>query len=164
MFEAADFVPCDFVVPLLLETPEFRLRMLSVEDVAQDFDAVMSSVEHLQNLFPGSDWPLGLTLAENRIDLSWHQKEFQLRRSFAYTVVDPAGARVLGCVYINPTRHQAYDAAVYLWVRADELAGGLESRLLSVVRDWVARCWPFVRAADPGRGIAWSVWNNQPSG
>lgn len=33
------FVPVDFVVPERLETPEFRLRPLTVHDVVKDFDA-----------------------------------------------------------------------------------------------------------------------------
>ena len=97
------FVAAEFKVPEQLETPEFRLRMLTVHDVVKDYDAVMSSVEHLSKVWPGSGWPEGLTLEQNLIDLGWHQKEFQRRRSFAYTVVNLAETQVLGCVYINPT-------------------------------------------------------------
>jgi len=32
-------VPDEFKVPESLETPRFRLRMLSVHDVAKDYDA-----------------------------------------------------------------------------------------------------------------------------
>jgi hypothetical protein len=41
------FVPTEFAVPGTLETDEFRLRMLTVNDVVKDYDAVMTSVEHL---------------------------------------------------------------------------------------------------------------------
>jgi hypothetical protein len=54
----------------------------------------------------------GLTLEQNLIDLGWHQKEFQRRRSFAYTVVHPSESQVLGCVYINPTRKLGHRVAV----------------------------------------------------
>ena len=40
------FVPSDFTVPEKLETGEFRLRMLTVNDVVKDYDAVMSSFDH----------------------------------------------------------------------------------------------------------------------
>lgn len=152
------FVPKEFQVPATLETAEFRLRMLSVHDVVKDFDAVVTSVEHLKTIWPGGKWPEGLTLEQNLIDLGWHQKEFQIRRSFAYTVVSPSEQRVLGCVYIDPTRKPGYDAEVFLWARQSELASGLEARLYDAVREWLASTWPFKRAAFPGRGIAWEEW------
>jgi hypothetical protein len=63
------FVDEDFVVPDNLETDEFRLRMLTVNDVVKDYDAVMSSVDHLSKVWPGSGWPDDLTLEEDLIDL-----------------------------------------------------------------------------------------------
>ena len=38
------FVPLDFKVPEKLETQRFRARMLTVDDVVKDYDAVMTSV------------------------------------------------------------------------------------------------------------------------
>ena len=152
------FVPADFEIPETLERPEFRLRMLTVHDVVKDYDAVMSSVEHLSTIWPGGKWPRGLTLEQNLIDLGWHQKEFQTRRSFAYTVVTPAETRVVGCVYINPSPKSAYDAVAYLWARQSELASGLEARLHAAVRDWLATRWPFANVAFPGRDTDWETW------
>lgn len=151
------FIPKTFVVPPQLETDEFRLRMLTVNDVVKDYDAVMSSVEHCKTIW-GGKWPEGLTLEQNLIDLGWHQKEFQTRRSFAYTVVQPNESRVLGCVYVEPTRKRDYDAEVYLWARQSELATGLEDRLYSAVREWVASLWPFKSVAYPGRSVSWEAW------
>lgn len=155
------FVPSDFTVPQTLETTEFRLRMLTVNDVVKDYDAVMSSVEHCRTIW-GGRWPQGLTLEQNLIDLGWHQKEFQTRRSFAYTVVHPSEARVLGCVYIEPTRKPGYDAEVYLWARQSELAGGLEGRLYVAVEDWIASHWAFGSVAYPGRSVSWEAWRALP--
>jgi hypothetical protein len=156
------FVPAGFQVPATLETKEFRLRMLTVNDVVKDYDAVMSSVGHLKTIWPGSGWPSGLTLEQNLIDLGWHQKEFQMRRSFAYTVVMPDESRVVGCVYINPTRKQGFDAVVYLWARESELSGGLEARLHAAVKDWVSKEWPFKKVAFPGRDVGWDAWRAIP--
>lgn len=153
------FVPRDFAVPPGLETGEFRLRMLTVNDVVKDYDAVMTSAAHLATIWPGSAWPAGLTLEQNLIDLGWHQKEFQIRRSFAYTVVRPDESSVLGCVYINPSAKQGFDAAIHLWARQSELAGGLEQRLHEAVRAWVRERWPFRSPAFPGRDTPWEVWN-----
>ena len=107
---ALPFVPKEFKVPEKLETKEFRLRMLTVNDVVKDYDAVMTSVEHLKSVWPGGSWPEGLTFEQDLIDLGWHQKEFQRRTSFAYTVVTPSESEVTGCVYINPTPKRDYDA------------------------------------------------------
>jgi hypothetical protein len=156
------FVPVDFEIPETLETSEFRLRMLTVNDVGKDYEAVVTSTEHLKTIWPGSDWPEGLTFEQNLIDLGWHQKEFQMRQSFAYTVVTPSGSRVTGCVYINPSRKRGYDAVVYLWARQSELAGGLEQRLLAAVKDWLAEKWPFKQLAFPGRDISWEAWQQVP--
>lgn len=153
------FVPEDFAVPDTLVTDEFRLRMLTVNDVVKDFDAVVSSAGHLKSLSPANTWPDGLTLEQNLIDLGWHQKEFQRRRSFAYTVVSPSESVVLGCVYIYPSYRRDYDAEVYLWTRQSELAGGLEERLYRAVREWVASDWPFRRVAYPGRSVTWEQWH-----
>lgn len=157
------FVPPDFTVPATLETGEYRLRMLTVHDVVKDYDAVITSVDHLKTIWPGGKWPVGLTLEQNLIDLGWHQKEFQIRRSFAYTVVTPSESRVVGCVYIEPTHKAGYDAEVYLWARQSELAGGLEDRLYAAVRGWIATVWPFRAVAFPGRSVAWDIWRAIPN-
>lgn len=156
------FVPSDFDVPASLVTPEFTLRMLSVDHVVNDFDAVMTSVSHLKTIWPGETWPDGLTLRQNLIDLGWHEKEFQLRQSFAYTVLSPDESRVTGCVYINPSRKQGHDAAVYLWARESELASGMEDRLHAAVVNWLAASWPFSAAAFPGKNIPWEAWRTKP--
>jgi hypothetical protein len=156
------FVPPGFPVPATLETGEFRLRMLTVHDVIKDYDAVMSSVDHCKTVWPGGKWPDGLTLEQNLVDLGWHQKEFQTRRSFAYTVVTPSESMVVGCVYIVPTRKRGHDAEVYLWARQSELAGGLEDRLHAAVKAWLATDWPFKSAAFPGKDVSWDAWRAIP--
>jgi hypothetical protein len=157
------FIPADFAVPEKLETDEFRLRMLTVNDVVKDYDAVMSSVDHCKTVWPGGKWPEGLTLEQNLIDLGWHQKEFQTRRSFAYTVVKPSESMVVGCVYIEPTRRCGHDAVVFLWARQSELPGGLEERLYAAVKAWISIDWPFKTPAFPGRDIAWETWRAIPN-
>lgn len=154
------FVPGDFDVPEQLETDKYRLRMLAVSDVVKDYDAVMSSGDHIQqNVWPGSSWPTDLTLEQNLIDLGWHQKEFQRRRSFAYTVVELNESRVIGCVYIEPTRKKDYDAVVYLWTRPPDQTDLVdEAALRDVVRSWLRDDWPFESPAFPGTDISWGDW------
>ena len=155
------FVATDFDVPAMLETKHFRLRMLTVGDVVKDYDAVISSAEHLQSVWPGSSWPAGLTLEQNLIDLGWHQKEFQRRRSFAYTVVELDESRVIGCVYINPSRKVGYDAVVYLWTRPPNQTDVIdEDTLRTAVRSWLKDEWPFENAVFPGTDIGWEDWED----
>ena len=153
------FIHSGFSVPDQLETEEFRLRMLTVNDVVKDYDAIMSSADELKNIWPDSGWPEGLTLEEDLVDLGWHQREFLDRSSFAYTVVNLEETKVLGCVYINPTRKQGYDAEVYFWARDTKLGTGLDSRLYNALKLWLDSAWPFEKVAYPGREIEWAAWN-----
>jgi hypothetical protein len=133
------FVPDDFTVPAGLEHDRFRLRMLSVNDVVKDFDALCERVNRdgePQQRFVD-------TVAENLVDLGWHQKEFETRRSFAYTMVAPDESQVLGCVYVEPS--ETHDAKVWMWVRRSAWEAGLDPVLEAAVRDWIAREWPFER-------------------
>lgn len=155
-------VPHDFTVPLVLETDKFRLRILKVTDVVKDYEAVMTSIDHLQGLFgPRSAWPPeDLTFEQDLIDLGWHQKEFQMRSSFAYTVMNPDESQCLGCVYIFPPTKSNFDAEVYLWVRKSACDQGLDPILYETVKKWIAEKWPFKKVAYPGREIGWETWKS----
>jgi hypothetical protein len=111
--------------------------MLSVDDVVKDFDAINDMVDRRGERQP----PFVPTVRDNLVDLGWHEKEFRIRRSFAYTVVAPDESQVLGCVYLNPS--DQYDARVKMWVRRDAWEEGLDPVLEAAVREWVARDWPF---------------------
>ena len=156
------FVPAEFVVPSELVTANFTLRMLSVGDVEKDFEAVTLSAARVSKVWPDSGWPAGLTLRQNLIDLGWHEKEFQNRTSFAYTMVAPDESEVLGCVYVYPTDKAGHDAEIFLWVRESEVANDLDEALFEVVQRWLASTWPFVNPAYPGRAISWAQWDSLP--
>jgi hypothetical protein len=156
-------VPKDFVVPERLACDGFHLRMLSVDDVVKDFDAVIASRQNLKGLMsPIDDWPEGLTLKENLIDLGWHQREFTQRHSFAYTVMAADESQCLGCCYIYPSARQGYEVEAFYWARGDAAGAGLEPRLGRAFRDWLERDWPFRGVAFPGRDISWRAWAELP--
>ena len=138
-------VPEDFDVPAGLETDRFLLRMLSVRDLVPDFEAIHAQASK-DGEYLGAP---GLTLEQNLVDLGWHEKEFQLRRSFAYTVVTPDESRVLGCVYLYPAEDS--DVRVLMWVRREAWEAGLDSELEQTVRSWIAERWPFATVTYPGR-------------
>lgn len=154
-------VPDDFIVPGQLETTRIRLRPLTINDAVKDYDAVISSETRLRTIFrQDGDWPRGLTLEQNLIELGWHQTEFQLRTSFAYTVVSLDESTVLGCLYIYPTQKPGYDVEVTLWVRESEANTGLDEHLFTHAKAWIDNSWPFSSPAYPGRTIDWSAWES----
>ena len=155
------FLPREFEVPAQLETARFRLRTITIHDVVKDYDAVMSSIDHLWAMFGDQwGWPTAeLTLEQDLIDLGWHQKEFQLRSSFDYAVMSLDERRLLGCVYVDPPTVTGYDAEIYLWVRTDELENGLDELLYATVKRWIAEEWPFDKVIYPGREMSWIEFN-----
>ncbi len=158
----APFVPNDFQIPETLEGEGFRLRMLTVNDVVKDYDAVMTSIDHLRGVFgPRSKWPQpALTLEQDLIDLGRHQKEFQVRSSFAYTVMNPTETQCLGCVYILKPTKAGFDAEVYMWLRKSEFDRGADPYFYETVKHWISERWPFEKVAYPGRDVDWDSWNN----
>lgn len=156
------FVPDNFAIPTGPENSRLRIRMLTVNDVVKDYDAVATSLDDLQGSFgPKSKWPpKDLSLEQDLIDLGWHQKEFQRRSSFTYAVMNPDESRCLGGVAVYPPSKTGYDAEVYVWVRKSELASGLDEFLFLTVRKWIEQEWPFKNVAYPGREISWGKWES----
>jgi len=155
---ATTIVPADFVVPESFETADYRLNVLTPAVAELDYDAVMTSKEHLREVFSAGDrWPADdMTLAGNVKDLRKHEAEFHAREAFAYTVLTPSADLCLGCVYIYPSTVADYDCEVYCWVRASALK--LDTALHDDMRRWLKSHWPFERPAFPGREISWAQW------
>ena len=159
------FVPKSFSIPDGIKNKEFKIRKLTIHDLVKDYDAVMSSIDHLKGIFgPKNSWPSAkLTLEQNLVDLAWHQKEFEIKNSFTYTVMNLIETKCLGCVYINPSEKVGFDAEVIFWVRKSELANGLDERLFSEIKFWLSKEWWFKNAGFPGRLIDWDQWNSIPN-
>ena len=151
----APFVPDDFEPPAGLELARMRLEPLGPQHNERDHAAWMSSIEHIhatpgfEGGFDSEDpWPQPMTLEQNLADLEGHAADFQARRGFTYSVLDPAGDDVLGCVYIYPSKGSDHDARVHSWVRASHPE--LDAPLWKAVSDWLTRDWPFQQIAyDP---------------
>lgn len=158
------FLPEEFYVPTLVAGLRFQIRPISVHDVVRFFDAVMCSRERLWEHFGALwGWPTtNLTLEQVLVDLAWHQKEGEQRRSFAYAVLTPDEARLLGCVYIFPAKKAGAYAEADFWVRADQEETGLEKELEEFVREWLDTAWPFDTVRFPGRDLPWHEWQALP--
>jgi RimJ/RimL family protein N-acetyltransferase len=139
----AEFVPPDFDPPHGLETPQFVLEPLEPDHNERDYEAWTSSMEHIRSTpgWPGSSWPREMTLDENRADLERHANDFRNRGGFTYTVLEPEGRDVIGCVYIYPVSDAEYDARALSWVR--ETHAELDAPLWRAVSGWLASDWPF---------------------
>lgn len=163
---SASFVPDDFVVPLELVTPEFRLEPLGSQHNTADLAAWTGSIEHIRATpgFQGRSWPPvdGMTSEQNLGDLREHAEDFARRSGFTYSVIKTGSGEVIGCVYIYPAHADGsapdsspaddsgtggFDgpdrsvADVRSWVRADRAA--LDAPLYAAVDAWLATCWPF---------------------
>ena len=154
-------IPASFNPPTRIETPGFTLVPLSPAVVKIDYDAYMSSVEHLQKTFSRStDWPhAGISDADAMLDMQTEEGRFKARKSFAYSVLTPDGSRERGSVYVSPSPVAGYDAVVRMWVTKAEYDSGFDAELYTWVTAWVRKDWPFRKVAYPGRAIDWATWD-----
>jgi hypothetical protein len=159
---APSFVAADFNPPTHVETGQFRVVPLGPDLVEIDFDAYMSSIEHLQKTFTRSaEWPhSGISDADAMRDMETEQARFRNRESFAYAVLTKDGRRERGCIYVYPSPVPGYDAMVRLWVTKAEYDAGFDAELFAWVTTWMQRDWPFAKIAYPGRTIAWEKWDS----
>jgi hypothetical protein len=148
-----DFVPADFDPPTSLSTERFRLEPLGPQHNEADHHAWTSSIEHVRATpgFAESSWPPieGMSLEKNLDDLRRHADDFEARRGFTFTVLDPGDQDVIGCVYIYPSSSEDWDITVRSWVTADRAE--LDVPLADAVAQWLATDWPWERVDRPGR-------------
>lgn len=158
------FVAPAFAVPTSAEGPGFRLQPLGPDLVKIDFEAYMSSIEHLQQTFTRSTaWPHpAITDADALLDMQTEAARFAARESFAYAVLTPDGKRERGCIYVSPSPVAGYDAVVRIWVTKAEHDAGFDQQLAAWAHTWIAMKWPFRQVAWPGRDVPWSVWDALP--
>jgi hypothetical protein len=152
-------LPRGFVAPERVEGDGFRLRPLRLADAEMDYEAVMESAGRLRGFMdPASEWPEGLTLHENRVDLGWHEREFTLGHSFAWTVVARDESRCLGCAYLYPSDKAEFETMAFWWVR--ECALAFDAAVGAVFRGMLAGL--PLGVAFPGRDMAWAAWEALP--
>jgi hypothetical protein len=138
----------DFHVPEILEAESFRIRKLCAKDVYLDYIAVMSSINIIKKT-RGGRWPTpALSFEDDWIDLAWHQREFEHRSSFAYTVMNHTETECLGCLYLIPPGIRSKpagdaDVDVSFWVTQKGYDAGLYTELYKAIKDWLEKDWPF---------------------
>ena len=142
--------------PVALRTTWFRLEMLAPSHNDRDYEAWMSSIEHIHATpgfappdWGGDDWPTPMTLDENLADLTQHRREFLAGEAFAHSVLDSDGDEVIGCVYIDPDDSGAAAAMVRSWVRASRADRDVD--LAVAIDQWLRESWPLRSTRWPGR-------------
>jgi hypothetical protein len=156
------FVPASFEPPRFVHAGDFVLKPLAPELTKIDYEAYMSSIEHLRTTFSrGSNWPReDLTLEDARVDMETEKQRFDARTSFAYAVLSRDEKIELGCVYVYPSGRAGFDASIRLWVTQQQFDLGFDNELFAWTKVWIADDWPFLNPAFPGRDISWSDWDN----
>ncbi|WP_151523684.1 GNAT family N-acetyltransferase [Serinicoccus kebangsaanensis] len=150
---SAPLVPAGFDAPTSLVTDDFRLEPLGPQHNVSDHAAWTSSVEHIRATpgYPDGSWPplAGMSLEENLSDLTRHAADFTAGTGFTFTVLDPDGGDVIGCVYLYPPERPGYDVSVQSWVRADRAQ--LDGVLADAVAAWLRTDWPWEHPDRYGR-------------
>lgn len=134
------FVPDGFDPPRTFSGPGFRLEPLGPDHNERDYEAWISSVDHIRAT-PGSwrDWPKPMSLEQNLEDLEEHAREFRDRVGFTYSILD--GDEVIGCLYIYPDGEGPSDADVRSWVKASRAE--MDATVWWAVTEWLREAWPF---------------------
>jgi RimJ/RimL family protein N-acetyltransferase len=147
------FVPAGFEPPRELVTDEFRLEPLGPQHNDSDLAAWMSSIEHIRTTpgYTDGKWPPveGYPPERNLADLVRHAADFEQRKGFTFTVLDPDEGDVIGCVYLYPSKDEDSDVVAQSWVRADR--AHLDVPLADAVAQWLASDWPWERVDRCGR-------------
>ena len=147
------FVLASFDAPTSLVADQFRLEPLGPQHNQADHAAWMSSIEHIRSTpgYPDGSWPppTGMSLEENLADLRRHADDFTRNGGFTFTVLEPAGNDVIGCVYLYPSASEEWDVTVQSWVRADRAS--LDGPLADAVARWLTIDWPWERVDRCGR-------------
>lgn len=147
------FVPEGFEVPRGLVTDRFRLEPLGPQHNDADLAAWSSSIAHIRSTkgYPDGSWPPeeGMSPEQNLADLTQHAADFEARKGFTFTVLDPDSAEVIGCVYLYPSPAPDHDVEVQSWVTARRAE--LDGPLADAVAGWLATDWPWEHPDRHGR-------------
>lgn len=137
------FVPKDFTPPEL-KTDRYIARKLEIRDVYLDYIAVMDSIDIIHKTRGLNSWPTPkLTIEDDMIDLGWHQREFEFKNSFAFTIMNPDETECLGCMYFYQAKEPEYEAEVSWWVTTKAYEEGLYDVISRDIKSWVKNEWPM---------------------
>jgi hypothetical protein len=156
-------VPESFAVPTTYAAADYKLVPLGPDVANLDYDAYMSSIEHIQSRM-GGKWPRpGLTMDDQAKDMAGEKSQWEGRKSFPFAVLTKDGSKELGCFYLRPSRKEGYDAVATMWTTKEAFDKGFEDKLYTDMKAWVAKAWPFQKVAWPGREISQADFRALPN-
>ena len=152
-------VPEGFDVPREITTDKFKLRISNNSNAILTFEALMSSIDHLQGVFDPNDqpWPTKDLTPQDVWSVSGRGEwDYSTHASFQYAVINLDETVQLGEVIIDGAFNEEFDARVVLWVRKSEYEKGFDSELFKFVKKWLEQDWPLEKIAYPGRDHDWA--------
>ena len=159
----AQLVPVSFSVPREFRGDSYRLVPLGPDVAKLDYEAYMSSIDHIR-ASTGGNWPRpGLTMDDQAKDMAGEQAQWDQRKSFPFAVLSLDGSKEYGCFYIRPSRKEGYDAVATMWVIKEQFDQGFEPKLYQDMKAWLIKSWPFQKVAWPGREIPQEQWKALPN-
>jgi hypothetical protein len=159
----AQLVPESFQVPDHYTAKNYQLVPLGPGVAKLDYDAYMSSIDHLRATM-GGNWPRpGLTLDDQAKDMAGEKGQWDTRKSFPFAVLTPDGKKELGCFYLRPSNKEGFDAVATMWVTQEQFDKGFDAELYRDMKGWVAEKWPFRKVGWPGRDIPQAEWRALPA-
>ncbi len=89
----------------------------------------------------GDSWPKGVTYESNLADLTRHEKEFEARFAFSWTIRSGDGT-YLGCAYFRPTHGAIGAGRAAYWIRERPDRVGLLRAFGPAFRNWLGQFLP----------------------
>jgi hypothetical protein len=138
-----DFIPQD-----KFEFENFVLERLGHEHVLLDYLAVVSNLEFIIKQ-RGGKMDDSITLEEDFITLCWKQREFELKKSFSYTMLSIDRKKCVGCVYIYPISYffneyaHHYDVDFSFWITQDFYNENRYEEIYNLLLNWLEDNFPF---------------------
>jgi len=159
--QKARLVPDDFLLPVVPKVGNY-VWILHDETVGpQDYAALVYDSTPGPNA--GTFSVNNFSVSDDNGCLRRHEWEFNHNTAYSWGIFTADAATELGLVYINPSLKQSqYDAQVRYEVTKRGAAEGLEEKLGTAVRSWIATEWPFKNVAYPNRDIPKETWDALP--
>jgi hypothetical protein len=159
----AQLVPDSFQVPTTYVGANYKIVPLGPAVAELDYQAYMSSIDHIRKT-QGGTWPRpDLTMADQAKDMAGEKAQWDGRKSFPFAVLNPEGTKELGCFYLRPSPKEGYDVVATMWVTKDQFDKGFEDQLYKDMKAWVSKAWPFKTVAWRGREITAEAWRAIPN-
>lgn len=128
----------------------FVISKLVPADAKVDYEAIINNAASIRKQL-GITWPTGNeTFEDNLAQLKDHEKDFDSKKAFAYSIWDPERKKYLGCLYfyfkVMPWFREVpeeADAVVEVWVIEEMSEREKLRNIVEQIQSWVEDDWPL---------------------